>query len=314
MNAFISMLDETKEASLLRSLLFALVFTCASAMAHAAPEGALPTPAGLESDVRFWENVFSRYKPDQCIFHDKEDLSIIYFVKKLPGDTPEAQTRMMRHYLAAIRQSFQHLANGDRPRNLIERRIVEVTPLDERTTEHYADAMDNLRCQRGVDLAGSLQRARSHVAAIKRVLKASQLPADLAYLPHLESGFNARAYSRAGARGLWQLMPSTARSLGLRVTRRLDQRIDVARSTTAAATILAELHRKTGSWPLAITAYNYGANGIARAIQTYGADYMKIHTQHRTSVFGFAARNYYPSFLAVRNVAAAYEKNRLASN
>ena len=269
----------------------------------------LPTPPGLEGDVKFWEDVFAKYKPDQCVLHDKDDLSIIYAVKTLPGATPAQQARSQKLVLAALHNAMMHLASGEPPRNLIERRIVQVSPAESRSDpDYFRDAADNIRCQRGVDLAASLERSRQHVKLIKRVLKQSHLPPDLAYLPHLESGFQVAVRSRAGARGLWQIMPGTARELGMRVTRKVDNRIDVARATAAAARIFRGLFEKTGSWPLAITAYNYGANGIGRAIGTWGADYMTIREKHRTRIFGFAARNYYPSFLAARNVASAYER------
>jgi membrane-bound lytic murein transglycosylase D len=271
-------------------------------------EAPLSTPAGLEKDVRFWEKVFSRYKKDQCVFHDKDDLGIVYFVKRLPGKTPKEQARAGLRYLNAIRVAMRHLAGGGKPRNLVERRIFEVTPAELRTTEYFAAAMDNVRCQRGVDLTDSLARSTRYLGMIKRQLAAKRLPTDLAYLPHLESGFNVRAHSRAGARGLWQLMPATARLSGLRVSRSVDHRIDPTRATMVATRLLAQLYQKTGSWPLAITAYNYGPNGIRRAIKQHGADYMRIRERHRTRIFGFAARNYFPSFLAVRNVAMAIER------
>jgi membrane-bound lytic murein transglycosylase D len=281
----------------------------ANLTAQAVETDRLPTPEGLESDVKFWEAVFSKYKPDQCVLHDKDDLSIVYAVKRLPGATPAAQARAQRLVLAALRAAILHLADGGQPRNLIERRIVAVTPEEFRNDpDYYKDAAENVRCQRGVDLVSSLERSRPHLKLIKKVLRQRNLPADLAYLPHLESGFQTMVRSKAGARGLWQLMPGTAREFGLRVSRKIDNRIDVALSTSAAAQMLQGFFEKTGNWPLAITAYNYGVNGMVRAIDTWGKDYMTIREKHRTRIFGFASRNYYPSFLAARNVASAYEK------
>lgn len=285
--------------------------TAAANLSAQAVEGAerLPTPEGLESDVKFWEDVFGRYKPDQCILHDKADLSIVYAVKKLDGGSPAQQNRSQKRVLAALRNAMLYLANGGTPRNLIERRIVQIAPeVSRNDAEYYRGAAENIRCQRGVDLVASLERSRQYVKMIKRVLKQNHLPPDLAYLPHLESGFQVAARSKAGARGLWQLMPGTARELGLRVSRKIDNRVDVSLSTSAAAKILHGLFEKTGSWPLAITAYNYGQNGIARAIDAWGADYMTIRENHRTRIFGFAVRNYYPSFLAARNIASNYER------
>lgn len=284
-----------------RWTLACLAVCLASTLAHA--EVKVPTPAGLEPDVRFWEDIFSKYRPDQCVFHDKDDLSIVYFVKTVPGSTNYAQAKNVRRYVGAMRAGFKHLGSGGAPRNLLERRLVAATPEGSRYPGYFRNALENVRCQRGVDLGPSFARARKHIGMVKMVLAKKGLPEDLAYLPHLESGYHLRAHSRAGARGLWQLMPATARLQGLRVTRSRDQRTEAATSTVAAAKLLRQLHAATGSWPLAITAYNYGQNGMRRAIRQWGKDYMTIRDKHKTRIFGFAARNYYPSFLAVRNVA-----------
>lgn len=283
--------------------LFAFVARAATA------DTPLPTPAGLADDVRFWERIFTKYKPDQCVFHDKDDLRIIYVAKKLPGSTTALQMKNGRRYLNAIRASLAYLGSGGMPRNLLEKRVMDVTPADRRGRDDFLAAADNVRCQRGVDLSGSIARSRHHIGMVKKVLKQNNLPTDLAYLPHLESGYNTKALSRAGARGIWQLMPATARGIGMRVSRRVDFRTDAAKSTAAAAKLLTGLYAQTDSWPLAITAYNYGSNGMARAIKIHGNDYMTVRTRHRTSVFGFAVKNYYPSFLAVRNVASRLDGN-----
>ena len=83
-------------------------------------------------------------------------------------------------------------------------------------------------------------------------------------LPHVESSFNAAAYSKVGAAGLWQFMRSTGRRY-MRVDDAVDERLDPYRSTEAAAQLLAYNYRVLGSWPLALTAYNHGAAGMRRA-------------------------------------------------
>lgn len=274
----------------------------------------MPTPAGLETDVAFWEDIFAKYRPDQCVFHDKEDLGIVYFVKTVPGETSYAQAKNIRRYLGAIRAGLKHLGGGGEARNLLERRLVAATPKASRIPSYFRNALENVRCQRGVDLGPSFARSRKHMGMVKRVLAKKGLPEDLAYLPHLESGYHLYAKSRAGARGLWQLMPATARLQGLKVTRSRDQRTEASTSTVAAARLLRQLHASTGSWPLTITAYNYGPNGMRRAIQQWGRNYMTIREKHKTRIFGFAARNYYPSFLAVRNVATSDDLGAAASD
>lgn len=263
----------------------------------------LPLFPGLESDVTFWEGVFSKYKPHHCVFHDRDDLSVIYGVAKLPDASTAAQERLTQRYLKVLRNSLAWLGDGGEPRNRLERTILQVTPMLRRSPADFRLARDRVRCQRGVDLTASLQRSRSHMQMIKRILRQEGLPADLAHLPHLESGYTSNARSAAGAVGLWQFMPATARQYGLNVSWRYDARLAPQASTQAAARYLRELYSKTGSWPLAITAYNYGPNGVMRAIKLYGRDYMNIRINHKTKLFGFASRNYYPSFLAVRNIA-----------
>ncbi|MBM4253143.1 MAG: lytic transglycosylase domain-containing protein [Deltaproteobacteria bacterium] len=273
----------------------------------------LPTPPELQSDVRFWETIFTKYSPDDCLFHDKENVSIQYFVKRMPEGTVFRRASLAKRYQAVISQAIAGLADGHAPRNAIEERIVKVTPPSQRTPAYYRAAAKQVRCQRGVDLQPSLSRSKEHLGMVMRVLGQKQLPTDLAFLPHLESGYNPYARSRVGAKGLWQLMPSAARLAGLSVGRLNDHRTHPHRSTAAAAMMLSDFYQQTGSWPLAITAYNYGINGTMRAIKMYGNDYMAVRERHRTSLFGFAARNYYPSFLAVRNVASAMVKGQVVT-
>jgi len=266
----------------------------------------LAVPNGLQEDVSFWEQVFSKYGPDDCIFHDRDHLEVIYAVKHLPS-APVQKTFAAHRALESIRNALQHLASGDEAQSDLERRIVGLTDARLRYPAYYRFAASNVRCQRGVDLQPSLSRSKLHLRMVKRVLAEQKLPVDLAYLPHLESGYNPLARSRVGARGIWQLMPATARLYHLPMGHGADQRSNPLRSTRAAAEMLQSFYAQTGSWPLAITAFNYGINGTMRAIKLYGRDYLTVREKHHTSVFGFASRNYYPSFLAVRNVAARQE-------
>ncbi len=120
-----------------------------------------------------------------------------------------------------------------------------------------------------------------------------------------ESSFSYAARSSAGASGIWQLMRGTSRSL-LTINRSVDERLDPIASTRAASHILKENHQTLGNWPLAITAYNHGANGIRRARAKYGDDLSSIIENHRSRLFGFASKNFYAEFLAAVLVA----KNR----
>ncbi|MEL7221792.1 MAG: lytic transglycosylase domain-containing protein, partial [Bacteroidota bacterium] len=100
---------------------------------------------------------------------------------------------------------------------------------------------------------------------IKQVLSEEGVPAWLCFLPLAESRLKLTAVSSAGAEGLWQIMPATARSLGLRVNTRIDERLDVVKSSRAAARYLKQLHLQFDDWLLALAAYNCGPGNVRKA-------------------------------------------------
>jgi hypothetical protein len=150
----------------------------------------------------------------------------------------------------------------------------------------------------------SLLRSRERLAAIRDRLQQEALPNILAYLPHVESGFVDTAKSHAGALGLWQIMPDTGRELGLRVDAGEDQRLAFNESTRAAARYLSDAFDELGSWPLAVTAYNYGIGGMKAAAERVGSGRLEdLIARYGGPAFGNAVKNYYAQFLAAAHVA-----------
>ena len=103
------------------------------------------------------------------------------------------------------------------------------------------------------------------------ILIAHKLPKELKYLAVIESRLHTSAVSWAGAVGPWQLMPGTARILGLRVTRQVDERTNYIKSTHAAAKYLDDLYDQFGDWLLVIAAYNGGPGNVLKAIRKSGS-------------------------------------------
>lgn len=111
------------------------------------------------------------------------------------------------------------------------------------------------------------QRAAAFFPVIEPVLARYHIPLDFKYLPLVESALVGSAISTKGAAGYWQLMPETARELGLTVDFAHDERLDLLRSTDAACRYLRFLYTKLGSWTLAAAAYNNGIGNLLSNIR-----------------------------------------------
>jgi len=151
------------------------------------------------------------------------------------------------------------------------------------------------------------ERAEGLLPAVKAAFAHEGVPVALVWLAEVESGFNPRALSPAGARGLFQLMPGTARALGLSLLP-FDQRMEPERSARAAAAYLRKLHARFGDWPLVLAAYNAGEGRVARTLESQGAkDFAGIAGQLPSET-----RLYVPKVLATVRVREGIEPAALA--
>jgi len=120
---------------------------------------------------------------------------------------------------------------------------------------------------------------------IEPILKAHGIPDDFKYIPLVESGLDGGISSK-GAKGLWQFMPGTARTYGLKVNRETDERLNVKKSTIAACKYIRELYDEFNSWTLAAAAYNNGEIKLARAISRQNEDnYFLMHLNRETAAY-----------------------------
>jgi membrane-bound lytic murein transglycosylase D len=110
-------------------------------------------------------------------------------------------------------------------------------------------------------------RSYDYYPMFEAKLKEKGMPDELKHLAIVESALNPEAKSWAGASGLWQFIPSTARLYKLRVDEEIDERIDPELSTDAALNFLQDLYKKYNDWHLAIAAYNCGPGNVNKAIK-----------------------------------------------
>lgn len=157
--------------------------------------------------------------------------------------------------------------------------------------------------------SGTFQRSLARMGRYEEFVAAELaergLPPSLRYLPVIEAAYNPTALSPAGAAGLWQFMPATARWLGLEVGPLVDQRLDPYAATPRAVDYLARLNRQFGSWFLTLAAYNSGPGRVERIIREHGsgrprddAMFWRIREKLPSET-----RNFVPKYLAAVRIA-----------
>jgi membrane-bound lytic murein transglycosylase D len=287
----------------MRRLSIVLAALAASSAASAHPQ--LPRPPTLEPNVRFWTRVYTEVDTRGGLLHDAWNLDVVYEVVSLPeGLTPRARERRVEQAKDRYRAILRKLGRGERA-NLSdeERRVLALWP--EGTPDRtFQRAAGELRFQLGQadKFRAGLARSGQWADHIARTLEEQDVPPELVALPHVESSFNPRAYSRVGAAGLWQFTRSTGRRY-LRIDDVVDERMDPHQATVAAARLLRDNYRRLESWPLAITAYNHGVAGMERAVRSLGTrDIGAIAERYQSRIFGFASRNFYTEFLAASDI------------
>ncbi len=290
------------------SLLF-LSFALAGLLAPAAAADLFPRFEAIAPNVAFWKTIYAHYTTRQAVLHDSHDLGIVYEVVAVePYDAPGARKinrERLKRAKAKYRRILDRLAADPAAPDADSRRVAALFGTGAQADD-FRRASGQIRSQLGQKdrFRAGLIRSGAYLEEIRSILKSHGVPEDLAYLPHVESSFNPSAYSKFGAAGIWQFTRSTGRRF-MTVDYVMDERRDPIRATYAAARLLAENHARLGSWPLAITAYNHGAAGMARAKTKHG-DYPAVFRNYRSRTFKFASRNFYAEFLAARDVAANY--------
>lgn len=281
-----------------------------------------PRYTQLKPVVAFWTQVFGDYSENQSVIHSMEYPQKVFQVLDFRSDAARMSAanlnqlrdqevkRTKEHYDDVLQQVHELRRTPDQM-NSEQRRIFDLyadIPNDNR----FLDAVGTLRSQRGLKerTQQALEISNKYLPSMESTFREHDMPVSLTRLPLVESSFNIEAYSKAGAAGLWQFIPSSAR-IYMRLNNIVDDRRDPWTSTDAAARHLKDDYRVLGDWPLAITAYNHGRGGIARALTAVnGTTIVDLIQNFSGSRFGFAGKNYYAEFLAAIDVERKYAKSQ----
>ena len=265
------------------------------------------TPPGLQSKVEFWKKIYSEYSTKHAVVHDIKNIDIVYEVVYL-GEKPlsrRARERKLEKTKKKYRNILRRIAKTSNKAKLKgeDKRIYNLVG------KNFYRASRNLRAQLGQKerFREGIERSGLYNKEIKKIFKKFNLPKELSVLPHVESSFQISAYSSAGAAGIWQFTRGTGR-LFMRVGYYVDERRDPILATYGAAKLLKKNFESVGSWPLAITAYNHGLQGMKRAKKRLGNDIVKIIGKYKSRTFGFASQNFYAEFLAALHVVKNQNK------
>ena len=248
-------------------------------------------PPGLTDQVNFWKKIYSEYTTQHVVIHDMNDLGIVYEVVHL-GKT-HLSRRSKERKLDKIKAKYKRMLRRiARTKNKSKLKGEELRVYHLVKKNHYK-ASRRIRGQWGLKdrFKEGIERSGLYMDEIKRILRKYNLPEELSVLPHVESSFQLKAYSSAGAAGIWQFTRSTGR-LFMRVGYNVDERRDPILATHAAAKLLKKNFEVVSSWPLAITAYNHGLRGMQRAQKRHGTDIVKIIDKYKSRTFGFASVSY----------------------
>ena len=278
-------------------------------------------PQSLLPRVGFWVEVFSRWNTNTAIFHDKENPHRVFSTisrkegcrKSRKGDSIDRERKRLKKALQTLASKVRDGKRLTQSQAKLEKLFIG-SPVSE-----IASAANRLRCQSGNKdrMNQALANFHQYRPTILDALEQQNLTPELQYLPFVESAFNPQALSHVGAAGLWQIMPSTGRKLGLSVNYAVDDRYDPRRATYAAARYFRESVDKLSESafenghdvsaknlnPFVVTSYNYGVAGMQRAIKQVGLDYERLLTEYKSPNFQTAVKNFYASFLAARHVA-----------
>lgn len=185
------------------------------------------------------------------------------------------------------------------------------TEMEMRYTDEVKKYIDNYMKNGRRQIANYQILSEYFMPIFEEALAEAGLPDELKYLPIIESALDSKATSYCGAGGLWQIMPSVARGIGMTVNSQLDERRDPYIASKKACDMLKKAYEKFGDWGLALASYNCGPGTLGKALKRAGGD-SKSHTFW--SVYNYLpgqTRAYVPKFIAIVYVMNYYQEHNV---
>ncbi len=270
-------------------------------------------PTSMQARVNFWTDIYAKYNTSQGVLHDLYYVDIVYDqvdfqdIRADKSKTPRMQKKAIEKLIKDKRHTIQDrlvklskLANGEGLTGEDLRYWNMFLRLHDKNRFVDAANQSRIRFQLGQSdrfLQGIFYSGR-YLKQMEHIFREEGLPIELTRLPFVESSFNIFARSKVGASGVWQFMRRTAK-LYMKVNASVDERNDPLRAARSAARMLRQNYQFLGNWPLAITGWNHGPNGVKKIVKKLGTDDLsKIVSIYSSNRFGFASENFYASFLA----------------
>jgi len=225
-------------------------------------------------------------------------------VEKTPETT---STTLVDGPLHPITQgnTSRYTVTGIRPPNNLWERIGKGFAMPDLESDTVRER-ERWHVSRPTYLEHLMERANKYLFYIVEEIERRNMPMELAFVPYIESGLNPRAVSRAKAMGLWQFMPATGASLGLKQNNYRDERRDIEASTNKALDYLQELYDEFGDWHISLAAYNWGPGNVRKAIaenrkKGLGISYNELRLPQET-------RLYVPKIQALKNLVMSPQR------
>lgn len=275
----------------------------------------------IRERVLFWMRIHTQYSSYMRVLHDRNNPSIIYGVADFTplfresdadGSAMNKVYRFEREILKELRAKLTEAAGLSSTQLLSPWERYELRTILSKAgalgATESASLIGSIRSQTGQrdEFIMALTRSEELLPFIEATFRSYGLPVALGRIPFVESSFNARAYSKVGATGMWQFMPYTARQMIHSTNSELWS--DPLLQTRAAARMLIIYRSMLPDWSTTVTAYNSGPGRLSRLVRKHHTKSIgKLLEVNDPTGLGFAGKNFYGQFMSA-NLAQAYRR------